>query len=179
MPETWVQGGHHETGHLSRDNVYRCSLFSLLHSQNDSQGWGRGLDSSCPQHLPGKGNADLQQPHCTTPLESTRGLMCKPSFKPNMFLQMIYRTSITETVSPRDHHRNKFKCFYRIRGCPSILGWGNGHGNCSQPEWWWFHTLPFQLLNTCANDRFCYLWQKPWHWLFNSRSCWSHGINFH
>lgn len=178
MPETCV---HHETGHLSRDSVYRCTLFPLLRSLSKwFTGSDRGLDSSSPQQLSGKGNVGLlQQSHCTNRLESTRGLTSNPSFKINMFLQMIYRTSITETVSPWEDHRNEFKCFYRIRDCPSISWCGNGHGNCSQPEWCWFHALPFQLLNTCANTTFCCLWQNPWHWLCSSLSCWSHGINFH
>lgn len=161
IPDTCVRS---ETGHLSEITLIGVLRFSLLHSLSDSQGPDKGLDSSCSQHLSGKGNPGLLQPQWhTAHLEKASGLLSKPSSKPNMFLQMIYRTSITETVSSQEYHRSAFKCFDRIRGCPCILWWGNGHGNCSWPKRWRFLTPLFQLSNSCSNNKLCHLRQNLWH----------------
>lgn len=58
MPEISV---HDETGHSSEIKFIGGLWISLLHSRDDSQGPDKGLDSSCPQHLSGKGNLDLLQ----------------------------------------------------------------------------------------------------------------------
>lgn len=161
IPDTCT---HSETGHRSEITLIGVLQFSLLHSLSDSRGPDKGLDSSCSQHLSGKGKPGLlQQPCHAAHLENERGLMSEPSSKPNMFLQMIYRTSITETVSSQEYHRSEFKCFDRIGGCPCISWRGNGHGNCSWPKCWRFHTPPFQLSNSCSNNKFCHLRQNLWH----------------